>query len=69
MGGETLGDGVGAAMSEAVRCDHCGAGLKFVGERSVAPNHIHREYECPGCLHQSSACSEEGYELIQHAHD
>ena len=56
-------------MSEGVRCGRCGAGLKFVGERSVAPNHIHREYECPGCLHQSSACSEEGYKLIQHAHD
>ena len=56
-------------MSEGVRCDRCGAGLRFVGERVVGPNHVHREYECPGCLHQSSACSEEGYKLMQHVHD
>jgi len=54
-------------MSESARCDRCGAGLKFVGERVVGPDHVHREYECPWCLHQYSACSAEGFKLIQHA--
>ncbi len=25
------------------------------------------EYECPGCLHQYSACSAQGFKLIQHS--
>ena len=54
-------------MSEVPRCDHCGAGLKFVGERVIGPDHVHREYECSGCLHPYSACSTEGFRLIQHA--
>jgi len=53
-------------MSEGTRCDRCGAGLKFVGERVMGPDHVHREYECPGCLNQISACSAEGFKLVQH---
>jgi hypothetical protein len=53
-------------MSENPRCDRCGAGLKFVAERAIEPEHVHREYECPGCLNQFSSCSAEGFKLIQH---
>lgn len=55
-------------MSEGIRCVRCGAGLKFIGERVVGPDHVHREYECSGCLHQSSACSAEDFKLVQHVH-
>ena len=56
-------------MSEGIRCDRCGAGLRFVGERVIGPKHVHHEYECSGCLRQSSACNEEGFKLIQDVHD
>ncbi len=53
-------------MSETARCDRCGAALKCIAEREIGPGHTHREYECPGCLHQYPACSAEGFKLIRH---
>ncbi len=55
-------------MTQVGRCDRCGAALRFITERVVGPEHIHREYECSGCLRQFSACSTEGFRLVMHTH-
>lgn len=40
----------------------------MVLEKTLGPEHLHREFECPGCLSQYSACSAEGFKIERHAH-
>lgn len=58
----------GPQAGEPVRCDGCGARLRFVSRQAVGPEHFHDEYECPGCLSQYLACSEDGFKMGRHRH-
>ena len=58
----------GSTLTETARCDRCGGALALVLERALGPEQLHREFECPGCLAQYSACSAEGFKIERHAH-